>query len=112
MRYPLNHIVVRIRDETTGKDALGNPVVDPNDEVVSVAGWAIPSSSEPVLAGHDRRVVQVQLFAPPGVFESGDRVAFPDRDEELEVLGEPLSYEANPFMWSPGLVVVQLGGVE
>lgn len=44
---------------TPAKDQPGTPV--------DVYGWANPSNAEPKLAGHDRVVVEVELYAPPGV---------------------------------------------
>lgn len=93
-------------------DALGNDTVTETRDRVKVAGWAVPRASEPKLAGHDRRTVQVELYAPVGMFRPQDAVELPKRDGILEVIGEPENYEHNPFGWAPGLEVVNLGGVE
>lgn len=113
--FPLPYSVIRVtRTATKRRDALGNFVVDESDleQPVQVAGWAVPSSDEPKLAGHNRRTVEVELFAPAGVFHLSDGVKLPDRSDVLEVIGEPENYEYNPFGWSPGLEVVNLGGVQ
>lgn len=106
--------VIRIRRtrlETI--DELGNDVwVDTTEEnPVAVAGWAIPHGDEPKLAGHDRRTVKVELYAPVGAFRAEDAVRLPDRADTLEVIGEPENWSANPFGWDPGLEVVNLGGI-
>lgn len=121
----LNFEVIRIRRDlvhvTDEYDELGNLVVPDelgNDTVVEardsvrVAGWSVPSSAEPKLSGHDRRTVQIELFAPVGTFRPNDAVVLPERDDILEVIGEPENYQHNPFGWSPGLEVVNLGGVQ
>lgn len=91
-------------------DQLGNDTVTETRDTVKVAGWAVPRSDEPKLAGHDRRTVQVELYAPVGLFRPQDAVMLPERDDVLEVIGEPENYEHNPFGWAPGLEVVNLGG--
>lgn len=93
-------------------DELGNERVTEVRDVVNVAGWAVPRSSESKLAGHDRRTVEVELLAPVGLFRPQDAVQLPERDDVLEVIGEPENYEHNPFGWAPGLEVVNLGGVQ
>lgn len=99
---------------THDRDELGNHVVRESvvETPVKVAGWAAPTSDEPKLAGHDRKTVTVELFAPVGAFTARDAVQLPDRTTPLEVVGDPENYEHNPFGWSPGLEVVNLGGVE
>lgn len=93
-------------------DDLGNEVVSEVRDTVKVAGWAVPRSAEPKLAGHARRTVEVELFAPVGMFCPQDAVVLPERDDVLEVIGEPENYEHNPFGWAPGLEVVNLGGTQ
>lgn len=34
---------------------------------LAVYGWANPTGTEPKLAGHDRVVVEVELYMPPGI---------------------------------------------
>lgn len=91
-------------------DALGNDTVTETRDTVKVAGWAVPRTAEPKIAGHARRTVEVELFAPVGMFRPQDAVVLPERDDVLEVIGEPENYEHNPFGWAPGLEVVNLGG--
>lgn len=91
-------------------DALGNDTVTETRDTVKVAGWAVPRTAEPKLAGHARRTIEVELFAPVGMFHPQDAVVLPERDDVLEVIGEPENYEHNPFGWAPGLEVVNLGG--
>lgn len=110
----LSHEVIRIRRVRRQEvDELNNTVwID--EEVpatVRVAGWATPSSDEPKLAGHDRQTVTVELYAPVGLFRPHDAVQLPERDDTLEVIGEPENYSHGPFGWDPGLEVVNLGGV-
>lgn len=128
MEFPLPFEVVLVRREHQYDepdqdvyDELGNPVevdelgnerVIETREVVRVAGWSVPTAAEPKIAGHDRRTVEIELLAPPGVFRPQDAVILPERDDVLEVVGEPENYEHNPFGWSPGLEVVNLGGVQ
>lgn len=112
--FPLPYIVKRVaRTKTRKVDELGNDVVVDSEvaEDVAVAGWAVPRSDEPKLAGHDRRTVEVELLAPVGAFRLQDAVQLPDRPDVLEVVGEPENFEHNPFGWSPGLEVVNLAGV-
>lgn len=112
--FPLPYIVKRVaRTKTRKVDELGNDVVVDSEvaEGVAVAGWAVPRSDEPKLAGHDRRTVEVELLAPVGAFRLQDAVQLPDRTDVLEVVGEPENFEHNPFGWSPGLEIVNLAGV-
>lgn len=112
---PLNFEVVKVeRVVTRERDELGNYVTSESvvETPVKVAGWAAPTSAEPKLAGHDRKTVTVELLAPVGAFHARDAVRLPDRATTLEVVGDPENYEHNPFGWSPGLEVVNLGGVE
>lgn len=43
------------------------PSLDEDGTVVDVYGWANPGGSEPKLAGHDRVIVEVELYMPPGL---------------------------------------------
>lgn len=94
------------------RDELNNEKWVDEEVPVPVFGWSVPQSSEPKLAGHSQRVVSVELLAPVGVFSEFDAVKLPDRGDVLEVLGEPENYEHSPFGWSPGIEVVNLGGVK
>lgn len=113
--FPLPHSVTCIRrTRRLEQDALGNDVwVDgETPEKVPVAGWSVPASDEPKLAGHDRRTVTIELLAPVGVFRPEDAVTLPDRADTLEVIGEPENFSHGPFGWDPGLEVVNLGGIQ
>ena len=108
---PLYPAVIVRRVLSAERDQLGNEVWVDGEHEVTVYGWSVPQSSEPKLAGHTQRVVTVELLAPVGEFSEFDAVKLPDREDKLEVLGEPENYEHNPFGWSPGIEVVNLGGV-
>lgn len=72
-----------------------------------VYGWATPVTSEPKIAGHDRVLVEVELFAPPG-FTVGphDLVDLPAAPSgQFEVIGYPEDYSRGPFGFNSGLVV-------
>lgn len=109
--FPLPFEVTKIsREVTTTVDELGNDITV-EEEIpakVSVAGWAQPQGAEPKLAGHQRQTVDVELFAPIGVFSEHDAVILPDSGRRFEVVGAPGSYEHNPFGWEPGLEVINL----
>lgn len=110
----LNFEVIQVRRERRlERDELNNDVwKDVKTSVpVRVAGWSKPTSAEPKLAGHDRLTVDVELLAPVGVFSARDAVQLPDRDDLLEVVGEPENYSHNPFGWDSGLEVVNLVGI-
>lgn len=108
---PVEPVVDELGNEI-GPDLLGNDVVTESRDVVRVAGWAVPRADEPKLAGHDRRTVEVELYAPVGMFRAQDAVQLPDRSDVLEVVGEPENFEHNPFGWAPGLEVINLGGTQ
>lgn len=111
---PLNFVVQRVRRvKVLEKDELNNDVWEESEsrDSVKVAGWSKPASDEPKLAGHGRVTVDIELFAPVGVFQVRDAVQLPGRDGLLEVVGEPENYSHSPFGWDPGLEVVNLAGV-
>ena len=107
--FPVTVVRRVLSDE---RDILGNEVWVDEEREILVHGWSVPQSSEPKLAGHSQRVVSVELLAPVGAFSANDAVKLPDRGDVLEVIGEPENYEHNPFGWSPGIEVVNLGGVK
>lgn len=93
------------------EDEYGNDIEGWGDaESILVFGWEPVSITEPVLAGHDRIVADVTLYAD---VETG--IANRDRlvltGVVYEVLGEPGDPNNNPW-WSPGLVSVQLRRTE
>lgn len=110
--FPLRHTVRKISRTVTGRDKLGNATTKEITSDVVVAGWSQPTSDEPKLAGHERRTVKIEMYAPAGAFLVGDAVRLPERKDVLEVVGEPENYEHNPFGWAPGLEVVNLAGIE
>lgn len=104
--FPLSHTVTRTRRTLSpDPDELGNEQWVDSAEQVLVAGWATPTSDEPVVAGHDRLTVDVRIYALPGDFQDGDAVTI-DPYGQLEVIGHPENYSHSPFGWDPGLVVV------
>lgn len=105
--FPLPFTLTRVRRAGIGKDELGNEVVTETSDKVPVAGWAVPSSEEPKVAGHARLVVDIEVYAPTGEFLEGDAVEIPQYGR-CEVIGHPENYETNPFGWEPGLEVVNL----
>lgn len=105
--FPLPFTLTRVRRAGKGKDKLGNEVVQETRDEVRVAGWAVPTSDEPKVAGHDRLVVDIEVYAPTGEFLEGDAVDIP-KYGRCEVIGHPENYETNPFGWFPGLEVVNL----
>lgn len=71
--FPTPHTVRHHAYSSTGVGDYGRdaptytpPLHEPGVEV-AVYGWASPSSTEPKLAGHDRVVVEVELYMPPGL---------------------------------------------
>lgn len=79
-------------------DAWENPVQQP------VIGWEPPQSDEPKLAGHDRVVVELELYAPPDFIAGpNDRVTINGRT--YLVIGYPEGTDGNPFEWAPGKTV-------
>ena len=97
----------RLEDE---RDEWGNQTdtkfSDPED--LDVFGWAAPSGSEPVTAGDNRVVVEVQLLAPADTgVASGDVITLPRNPAgRHRVLADPQEYNASPFSsWQPGVVI-------
>lgn len=91
-------------------DAHGNPVQSWAAPVDVAALWWSPSSTEPLLAGHDRVSVDVVL-----VVDSALSVSPHDRfvldSKEYEVLGEPEDYDHGPYS-VPGRKPVHLGRLD
>ncbi|MDM7488714.1 hypothetical protein QT969_10465 [Rhodococcus sp. CSLK01-03] len=92
-------------------DELGNETEGWSaPESVLVFGWEAPVSAEQVLAGHERVVVDVKLYA-------GRSIAIGPRDhitldgKAFEVVGYPQDPNNNPW-WQPGLVTVLLRSLE
>lgn len=105
MTFPLAQTVQHLPFVAGVEDSHGNPIGSWDTPVeVAVYGWASPTSTEPKLAGHDRVIVDVEMFAPstwPG--HARDRVTV--AGATFEVIGEPEDYNHGPFGWEPGVVV-------
>lgn len=98
---PLTQPVTRIRlVETIDKDRLGNPVTRQveDDEPVWVHSWRIVSSDEPILAGHERAVVDARMVAAVGDFVRTDNVELPGEPGRFEVVGRPINVDHNPWL--------------
>ena len=100
-----------LRWTTGGRDAHNNPIEfwsEPED--IKVYGWEVPRTAEPLRAGHDRVIVDLSLFVPPGTeIDAHDKVVLQDR--EYEVVGEVEDAGNGPFGFDPG-ATVQLRRVE
>jgi len=87
------------------KDPFNNPIDSWESPVTqAVMGWAPPVSDEPKLAGHDRIVVDIELFAP-SVFSASPKDRITISGKKYSVIGYPEGTDGNPFLWSPGKVV-------
>ncbi|MBM4603182.1 hypothetical protein GS575_09565 [Rhodococcus hoagii] len=106
-RIPIEHEAY----EGAGEDELGNEVEGWADPVeVRVFGWEPPKSDEPVLAGHDRVVVDVVLHAKQSLrTHPKDRLIL--AGVRHEVVGYPADPNNNPW-WQPGMVTIYLRRVE
>ena len=108
--FPTPHRIGVHRRSDGDEDEHGNPVVvytpplDAPGTEAAVIGWAVPSSTEPAVAGHERVAVDVLLGVPPGfVLGPHDVVDLPYGPAgQYEVVGEVRSAEGNPFGWNPG----------
>ena len=103
--FALRQTVEHLPFNGEGRDPRGNVVETWADPVaVRVYGWHTGSSHEPQIAGHDRTVVEGQVFGPESWRPSTrDRVVLPGAGT-YEVIGEPEDYNHGPFGWRPGLV--------
>lgn len=64
-KFPTPFTVGHRAHSMSGRDSHGNPVSSWSAPIPrEVHGWAAPSSLEPKLSGHDRVVVDIELFAP------------------------------------------------
>jgi hypothetical protein len=76
---------------------------------VNVIQWAPPGShaDQPKLAGHDRVIVDVELFVPPGFTPApGDLIDLPSGPAgQFMVIGYPEDYNHGFHGWQPGSVV-------
>lgn len=103
--------VVTVHRHSAGEtDAHGNPVDSWVPDQARVYGWEVPRTAEPLRAGHDRVVVDLSMFVPPGFEVSAhDRVEI--NGLTYEVVGEFEDAGNGPFGFDPG-GTVQLRRVE
>ncbi len=97
MRFPLKFTAGhKVYSETGSQDAHGNDIPTWANAVNVPAMWWSPSSTEPVVAGHDR--VQVDLVM---VVDSALAVSPHDRmvigSDEYDVIGFPEDYDHGPY---------------
>lgn len=106
MTFPLAQTIKHAAFNGTTRDTRGNIVESWAAAVdVYVYGWHTGSSHEPQIAGHDRVVVEGQVFGPESWRPSPrDRVTLPGVAGTYEVIGEPEDYNHGPFGFRPGLV--------
>lgn len=92
-----------------GEIAVGyTPAKDATGTQVAVYAWAVPTSTEPKLAGHDRVIVDLELLAPPETLIGPyDLVDITDGEYagQYEVLGDPADYNHGPWLFRPGKVI-------
>lgn len=106
MAFPTPHTVYVETFIPGAKDPFGNPVDDWQGPPAprKVIGWAPPVSADPKVAGHDRVLVDTELFAPPGfVVGPKDRVTIKGRT--YLVVGHEEDTDGNPYLWHPGMTV-------
>lgn len=105
---PLTQQVMRIaKVSTTETDRLGNEIVveiEQDNPVLVFSHWIV-SSDEPVLAGHERLIVDARMIAKTGEFSSTDVVKLPgitDSEGELvkfTVVGRGENVDHNPWLF-------------
>lgn len=101
MRFPLKRTAGhRVYSETGSRDAHGNDIPSWAAPVDVPAMWWSPSSTEPVVAGHDRVRVDVVMAVDSALPVSAhDRMVLDG--QEYEVLGAPEDYDHGPYA-APG----------
>ncbi|WP_280485358.1 hypothetical protein [Nocardia cyriacigeorgica] len=98
-------VQTRAYSQGPDKDPRGNLIERWADPVVQpVIGWGAPQSAEPKVTGHDRVVVELELFVPEG-FTCGPKDKILVGNIEYLVLGFPEDYNHGPFGFRPGCVV-------
>lgn len=104
---PLTVEVTRITvTQSWEEDRLGNkvPVEVREDVPVLVHSWRIVSSDEPILAGHERLVVDARMITAVGEFSPSDKVELPGIVDQagdpvtFEVLGRAVNVDHNPWL--------------
>ena len=103
--FPTRYTVQIEAFQPGATDPFGNPVDSWAPPVAQpVIGWAPPVSNEPKMAGHDRVIVDLELFVPPGfVAAPRDRVTV--NGSRFSVVGYQEDTDGNPWLWNPGGVV-------
>ncbi len=104
-------VLHEVYSESVAVDAHNNPIEGWAPPVeVRVFGWEPPKSTEPVVAGHDRVIVELLMYAPQSMnAQAHDRVRI--NGKQYEVIGEDSDPNNNPF-FIPGMVSLQLRRVE
>ncbi|CAM4134719.1 Head-to-tail stopper [Nocardia ninae] len=107
MIFPTPYVVQSRRfSEGPEKDARGNLIKKWAAPFAQPAiAFGPPQSAEPKLAGHDRTVVELELFVPSG-FVAGhqDKQTLPD-GSVWSVIGPIEDYTKGPWGFAPGGVV-------
>lgn len=71
---------------------------------IAVYGFNVHSTSHNPVSGHDRIIVDAELWVPPGCpIGTYDYVDLPDGQYLVE--GQPEDWGHGPFGWSPGLQI-------
>lgn len=111
MKYPLKQTVFTTTGGRWVEDDLGNDYWAAGERTpVKVFAFEVVRSEETTLAGHERLVEVLKIYAPPGSFEPQKRVELPD-GTFWEVDGNAEDYNNNSW-WSPGLVTFQARKVD
>lgn len=96
-----------ILDDYGDAEPVFTPAKDEMGTQVGVYGISFPTSTEPPLAGHDRLVIDAELWAPPTVSIGPYDLVDLD-DGQYQVIGQPQDWGRGPWRWpggSPGVVV-------
>lgn len=111
MRFPLKWTAGhRVYSATGGQDVHGNDIPSWANAVDVPAMWWSPSSTEPVVAGHDRVVVDVVIVVDTSLTVSPhDR--FVIGAKTYEVIGFPEDYDHGPYA-TPGRKPLNLQRVD
>ncbi|UQE73843.1 hypothetical protein MYK68_14000 [Gordonia sp. PP30] len=67
-----------------------------------IIGWGVPATAEPKTAGHDRVVVDLELYVPTTFPALSHRGQVRLGGAVYDVVGEPERCDGNPFGWNPG----------
>lgn len=110
MSFPLRHTVGVHLMTQSGMDAHRNPVktyrppLNQPGTPVKVYGWSVPDTLEPIVPGHERVMVDVQLLVPPG-FPAVASSVIDLPAGQFQVIGEQQDYTNGPFAFRPGGVL-------